>query len=360
MLIARNDFRQPLGWIVISLVVSLLSFSLSACTLPPPPTMNQPAPPAPTEKRALNVCTSSVSPTMMNLQYALAEDIFAQYGLDVQVTEITGGPIATAALIAGDVDLCQIAGSAIVGAAVAGAELVIVGGVTNQQPYYLVTRPEIVAPSDLVGKALAVSSPGSSSYTAAIAVLKHFGLILDQDVAILAIGGQNERMAALESGNIVGTILSPPQAMLAAGDGFRILFDFADLEDPYQHNAIVTTRSFLQQHPELVTAYIQATSAAVSAMLADKPHTIGVMAEYLQLDPSEQAEALELTYDLVIQRYMKIRPAPSLPGIQALLDELVTDNPQAANFAPGDFVDLGILTQLDAEGFFEKLGAADE
>jgi NitT/TauT family transport system substrate-binding protein len=253
----RNLFILPLAGIT--------TLSLAACVDIQPGLS-----PAVQGMDRLNVCTSSASPTQMNVQFALAEGLFAKYDLDVTVSEISGGSTAVTALIAGDVDLCQIAGAAVVGAGVAGAEVVFVGGVINQQPYYLVTRPDVRTPADLVGQALAVSGPGSSSYAAAVAVLERFGLAPDRDVAILSIGGQSERMAALESGNIAGTILSPPQAMLAVADGYHLLFDFAEIEAPYQHTAIVTTRAFLEEHPDLVAGYIQATSEAVAAMHADR------------------------------------------------------------------------------------------
>lgn len=68
-----------------------------------------------------------------------------RYGLDVHVAEISGGSTAVTALIAGDVDLCQIAGASVVSAAVADAEVVIIAGVINQQPR--TAKPENVLPT---------------------------------------------------------------------------------------------------------------------------------------------------------------------------------------------------------------------
>ncbi len=340
-----------LSWRLFLMLLFLLG--LAACATLPPVITVQPASPA---LRSLKVCTSSASPSQMNVQHALTQNLFSRYGIDVQVVEISGGSTAITALIAGNVDLCQIAGASIVNAGVAGAEVVLVGGVINQQPYYLVTRPEVRTSADLQGRALAVSGYGTSSYAAAVAVVERFGLTPDRDVAVLSIGGQSERMAAMAGGNVAGTVLSPPQAMLAVAEGYNLLFDFADMEQPYQHTAIVTTRKFLKEQPELVKAYIQATSEAVSAMHGNRESAIADMAAYLQLDPTEQAEALELTYDLLIRRLMQVRPMPSLPGIQALLDELIQENPQAAKVAPIDLVDTTILAELDATGFFTDLG----
>jgi NitT/TauT family transport system substrate-binding protein len=303
----------------------------------------------------LSLCTSSASATQMNVQFATAEQIFEKYSLDVDLIEIDGGSTAAAALIAGDVQICQIAGSAVVNAAVAGADLVFIGGVINRQPYYLITRPEIVIPTDLVGQSLAATTPGSSSYTALVSAIEWFGLVPEQQVTILSIGGQSERLAALASGHVAGTVLSPPQAMLAIADGYNLMLDYAEMEQPYQHTAIITTRSLLQQQPDLVKAYLQAVSEAVATMHTDRARTVAVMAEHLQLDPVENATALDLTYDLIIQGQMSIPPYPSLPGIQALIDELVQEVADAANFTPDDMVDLTILEQLEAEGFFAEL-----
>ncbi len=350
------NIRRSVYKLIILITAGVTVLSLGACVGVQPGFT-----PAGQATNRLNVCTSSASPTQMNVQYALAEGLFAKYDLDVTVSEISGGSTAVTALIAGDVDLCQIAGAAVVSAAIAGAEVVFVGGVINQQPYYLITRPDVRTPADLVGQALAVSGPGSSSYAAAVAVLDEFGLTPDRDVAILSIGGQSERMAALESGNIAGAILSPPQAMQVVADGYHLLFDFAELEEPYQHTAVVTTRAFLEEHPDLVARYIQATSEAVAAMHADREKAIAAIATYLQLDPVEQADVLALTYDLIVLRHMRVEPTPSLSGIQALLNELQQkDNPEAANYQPEDFVDTQILAELAQSGFFADLDAADE
>jgi NitT/TauT family transport system substrate-binding protein len=303
----------------------------------------------------LRVCTSSIAPSHLSIPYALAEHIFREHRLDVQVTEISGGSTAAAALVAGSVDLCQMAGNAVVNAVVAGAELVIVAGVTNRLPYYLVARPEITTPAQLRGKALAVSAPGSGSYSAARAALDRFGIIPDQGVAILSIGGEAERLTALTSGRVAAAVLSPPLAILAMDQGYRSLLDYTDFDKPYPHEVIVTTRGFLKRQPSLVTAYLEATSESIAAMQANKARATEVMAGYLHMDRKVNAAALDRTYDLLITGDMASRLTPSLQGIQALLDELADDNPRAVRVAPADIVDSSILEQLDREGFFTRV-----
>lgn len=354
-----NVFLKPAAlrslWrrVGIIAVACIMIWTAAGCVAAP--TSIQRVAPSPTSLSKLVVCTSVVDAANMNVQFARSEHIFEHYGLDVNLTATSSGPEAVAALLAGDFAICQIAGAAVVNAVAAGGDLVIVGGVVNRQPYYLVTRADIKTPAGLKGQSVGVSGPGSNTDIAARAALKYLGLQSDQDVAVLSIGGPSERLAALSNGAVAGTILSPPGAMVAMAAGSNLLLDFAEIDKPYQHVAIVTTRQFLSKHPELVKAFLQASAEAVGKMQADKPRTLAIMADYLQLDPVKHAQALALTYDLLIQKQMNVESLPSLPGIQALIDELVKDNPRVANLKPEGMVDLASLTELTAAGFFKSL-----
>lgn len=334
-------------------LVLLSCLILSACAaVPLPPAMPAAAPAA--EPAAVRVC-SSLSSSQTGLQVALAERLDEKYGIDLDVTAVNSAPTAVAALLAGDFDICQQSATALVSAVAAGGELVIVGGVLNSQPYFLITRPEIKEAADLVGKALAISGPGSSSDFAARTALEYLGLRPDQDVTLQTIGGASERIAAMQTGAIAGTILAPPEAMTVLAEGNNLLVDFSDLGKAYQHIAVMTTRDYLREHPERVEAFLKATAEAVARMHADKALTLRVLADYLDLDLAADAAALDLTYDLVIQKLMQVDPMPSLSGIHALIDDLARENPAVANLKPEDVVDLTLVEKLRAAGFFQSL-----
>lgn len=317
-----------------TLPLAALTLLISACA--PAPT--------PTASATVTVCTSSVEPSQLALSYAMANNRFDAEKLMVEAVEIDGGTNATNALIAGDVDICQTGGSSVVNAVAAGAELVIVGSLTGQYPYYLISRPEITDAAGLKGGSIAVSSAGSSSDTAARLALDYFSLQPDLDVSIVAVGKQSDRLAALEAGSVSATLLSAPQAMLAMERGFNALLNFAELSNPYQHNVIVTTRSFLNEHPDTVRAYLRATSQTIAAMHQDRAGTVAVLATYLDLDPTVNAVALELTFDEFVLRYLEPAMLPSTAGLQALIDEAVEENPAAAQLTPEQLVDLSYLS----------------
>jgi hypothetical protein len=66
------------------------------------------------------------------------------------------------------------------------------------------------------------------------------------------------------------------------------------------------------------------------------------------------AEVLDATYTAFVKTVAK-RPAPTLKGIQFLLDEVAAKMPNAKSAKPEQFVDLSLLQQLDKEGFFAEM-----
>jgi hypothetical protein len=65
---------------------------------------------------------------------------------------------------------------------------------------------------------------------------------------------------------------------------------------------------------------------------------------------SNDREILEETYRVFSPLYERA-PYPALDGIQPILDEMSGQLPKAKNYKPDDFVDSGIMRQLDQSGF---------
>ena len=100
--------------------------------------------------------------------------------------------------------------------------IVLVGGISNKLPYQFLVSQKSAAPGALKGSnaKLAISRFGSSSDLAMRAMLKHQGADPDKDVALLQIGGEPERSAALLSGQIDGTVLQYPGSGVMEKRGF--------------------------------------------------------------------------------------------------------------------------------------------
>jgi len=309
----------------------------------------------PLELKKLNVCFSSPSGTMVPVWYAFEKDLFEKYGLDVNLAYIGSGSRAATAMIAGDVAFCQIAGSAVTNSVVAGADLVMIGGLFNTYVYSLMVTPDIQSADDLVGKAVAISRAGSSSDAAIRVALEGLGLVPDTDVAVLAIGGQSARLAAMESGAVSGTVVSVPETVEAKEVGFVELLDMSTLNVPFQHTGVATTRTLLDSDRETAVNFMKAVTEAIALMKSDPEGTKSVMAEYLLLDVEDDAASLDEAFNVLILGYLPEAPYPTLDGIQTLLTNLVDEDPNAANFTPEDVADTSIVQELEDSGFIDEL-----
>lgn len=303
----------------------------------------------------LSVCASAATGIGNWLfAYTSATGLFEKYGLRVTAHEITSGSDAMAALLAGDVDICQVAGSAVVNAALAVDEPVIVAGLINRQPYSLVVASDIDEPADLKGKALAVSKPGSGSDTVLRAALQSLGLEPDVDVTIVSVGGQAERLAAMESGQVAGTVFSLAELGNALQAGYRVLVDAAELDFAYQHTSVGTTRTFLAENRSTVEKYLRALLEARARMERDQEQGPRIIATEFLVDSEQEVDNIRETYGAIVQLYTKDLQ-PTRDGVAALIEEGRKENLTARDITVDDIIDDSIVQELERNGFIAGL-----
>ena len=306
------------------------------------------------QAKSLRVCYSSVSPTQAAAWYANDKGLFKKYGLDVSLTFISTGSKAVAALISGDMDMCQVAISGIVNAVAAGKNIVFIAGLVNTYPGILYVKPSITTAEQLKGGTLAVSTPGSANTVATSLVVGKLGL-KPEDVTLLSFDSEAGRYTALETGKVDGALLFPPATLQAKEKGFTNLYDLGKTKLPYQFVGIGTSRSFIQKDRSSATAFVKAMAESVALMKKDPDGTKAILAKYLQLDPAAEASNLQETYQAIILDSFVDKPYPSNEGIQVVIDSLVHDNPGVAKVTPDQTLDLSILKEIDQSGFFNQL-----
>lgn len=306
-----------------------------------------------TAKTPLKVCYSAAGTVTQSLPiYAFEKGIYAKYGLDVQLVNIEGGDKATAALIAGQMDICQVAGSAVVNGVVAGADVVLIAGLVNTYAFYLITRPEIQTAADLKGKTVAISSPGGSTDAATRLALQSLGLRPEQDVTIVSMNSVSNRLAAMAAGAIAGTVMDGQ--VQAAELGYNKLVDIAALKVPYPNTTFATSRAFIKDHHDTALRFLQANIEAIATMKQDKAGAMAVIAKFLGLDSEKDTAILEDVYQQFVLGYLPDMPYPEAKGVQTILDGLVAKNPAAAQITPADVIDTTLLDEIAQSDFVKK------
>lgn len=304
------------------------------------------------EDRKLKAAYTSITATMSPLWTALDGGIFKKYGLDVSIISTPSGQEGMTALIAGELDFAQIDGSTTTAAAVGGADVLVLATTTGTLVFNLVVGPAIQRPEDLKGKSVGISRFGTSMDTAARLALKHYGLEPIKDTAIVQIGAQISILAAMRGNRIQAGILGYPYVIEARREGYRRLLDIASLGIPYAFTGITTRRALLQQDRNLVTSYVKAQVEAIARLKRDKSLALQVMEKYLR---TRDKEILEESYDVIIVKYLRKTPLPTMEAFQSLLEELAQRNPKAKGQDPRKFYDDGIVRELDKSGFIDSL-----
>ena len=221
--------------------------------------------------------------------FARDRKFFEKEGFDAKIIYAQTN-VGLAALVAGNFDYSNLSTSA-VEATLRGMPLRLIA-VTNAEPLWgIVVRKGINQISDLRGKKLGVSSFGGTSYSAALYVLKHFGLRPRDDVAILATGGTTERIAALKQMAVDAAVIPAPGDMKAEQEGFKILMDAGSVYK-LPNGGMSTTLTKLKQKPAEVRRVVRALVLATKFFVdpQNKLENTKYLARVFNLDPSSTEE----------------------------------------------------------------------
>lgn len=299
----------------------------------------------------VRVAYDAFTMTVAPMQYTQAKGLFAKHGLEAELLFVEGGSVLTQSLVGGSVDIAQNGYAPVINAAVAGADVVIVGGISNVLPMMLIVDGSIATAEDLKGKAIAISRYGSVTDVAARMALEHLGLTA-QDVNILQLGNEGTRLAAYKSGQVQGLMAQLPGAQDLVDEGARVLVDVGTVAKGYPNTAFATTRAYLKDNAEALKRFYMAMAEGLHEFAKDPAGATAVTAEFLKMDPGGN---LPMAVDYFSKNVYQMDLRPSVEGVGAVLKELTETVPAAADVAPESLVDTTVLDALGAEGFFASL-----
>jgi NitT/TauT family transport system substrate-binding protein len=278
--------------------------------------------------------------------------LFRKNGLDVQLVFVEGGSSAVQTLLSGDVAFAQMAGAAPLQSSLKGSDVVMIGGLLNTMPFQLIVAKDIQRPEQLRGKVVAVSRFGSGSDFSTRYALERYGFVPEKDVAIVEIGSQPARFAALEKGKVQGVMVQVPFTLMARKMGFNMLADLQMLGLEYQHTALATTRKLIKSRPDLVRNVTKAYVEGIHYYKTHRKEVLATLRKYLKADDTE---ALTEAYETIGLTLLPEKPYPTLKGIDVMLRELAGKEPKAQTARPEQFVDLTFVRELDSSGFVDGL-----
>ncbi|MGH7833074.1 MAG: ABC transporter substrate-binding protein, partial [Candidatus Binatia bacterium] len=280
--------------------------------------------------------------------FAKEAGLFKKHGLDVEIIYIPGGSTVVQAMIAGEVQFGRGSATEVVSSHLAGFPLKVLAALINKFVYSFVTPPSITKPQDLKGKAVAVSRFGSGSDFITRMALKSWGLEPIKDVTILQIGNSPERLAAIASGKVHGSILSLSQTPRAKKLGLRVLADLSQIDAEYPQGVLYAPVSLIEKRPDLVQNFLKAFVEAIRQFKTNKPVAFNIISKSSGLKDKSDIEEY---HTLLTKSFLLDYPMPTLAGMRTVLDDIGAKNPKAREVKPEDLLETRFLRELKESGF---------
>jgi NitT/TauT family transport system substrate-binding protein len=306
-----------------------------------------------TPKPTLTVIKSSYgNVTPSNLAPFMAKElgIFEKYGLNVDLTLISGGNASSAALISNNIQVGNFGGTEAMSAFAGGGDVKVVALFVPVTPWQLLAKADYKQPSDLKGKVVGVASIGGSAYIAAVTALQQLGLDPQKDVTIQAFGDTAKLTAAMLGGAAYAGPGHPPDTTALLANGFKPILDLAAQKIPATDNCTVVTKAWADKNPQALQAYIDAEIEAIGIAKKDKAKTLPVLAKLLNLDVTKDATTLSQTYDFYVTGIIPLYPKLDVKAFQATRDALVPQNPNVKDLDVTKVLDQKYVDDAERRG----------
>ena len=298
--------------------------------------------------------TGWVAKTANQMVWPLARDAgyFDNYGVNFDLKYVNGSATAVAALVAGDLDVASVAGSAIVGAQAAGQDIVMVAGFLNQAVFRILANDDVKSIDDVKGKTVAVTRVGQADYFAWQTVIEHqhWGA---EDVKFVNANDVAGQVGLLQQGQVQAIAVSPPNDVLARKSGAHLVLDTATLNVPEQNVGFGVTRAYLDANRSAVSSVLKASIEAMARWKKDAAFAKGVIQKYLE---SVDAQFIDDGYEAYGPLWPRA-PYPSRDGMLKVIDEVSAQNPKAKDLDVDQLMDTSVVKELEDSGFIQQIYA---
>lgn len=261
-------------------------------------------------------------------------------GVDAEQVCFDSGSDAVAALSGGSIDAFIGAGDHVIRNRIKGLDVKGYAVLSHTPPYSLVSSS--AAPvrqvSELAGKTVAVTAPGSLSDTELRRAAAESGLDYDS-VRVIGAGTGATMQATIEKGGAAAGMVSDPTlaTMLQSGK-FTLTWK---PEFPYIALAVIAKQSWADAHRDTLAAFVQGARATQERSLGDLPAAVAVAKKQAPgLDQTILDEVVETTLEQAPQG-LEV-PESTYADTVALLEEVgQVDKGKAPSF--GDAFDFSLL-----------------
>ncbi len=246
-----------------------------------------------------------------------------------QIIVLRGNAVTVQALISGSIHFGTPLGPAMMAMA-RGEQLRILLQTFSQQPFALITRPEINRLEDLKSAKIAVTF-GGSTYSVLLALFARHGLAANF-AEYLNIPDNPSKAVALMQGRVSAALMAPPTDRSVLKAGFKRLVYLGEEFKGIPASALITTAKLVREEPDLVGQVVKAIVKGMLYIREDREGAIEQIMSYGKTDREEAASLHALMRDAFI-------PALELDAITKRWELETATLKERPSFNPKPFMD---------------------
>lgn len=253
----------------------------------------------------------------LSIYVAEARGFFRDEGFEHE-TVVISGPLATAALLSGDVDFSGGGGSGM-RAALKGAPVKGIFFQTEKVTFYLIADPSIKSAADLKGKRVAVGSSGDTQ-DRMITMFAERGGVSSRDIVRIAMGSDtNTRILAIKSGAAHASTVDPGGLVFAQKQGLVSLGFLGDLF-PMPFQGFVTVDGKIRDNPGQIKRWLKAAIRGLMFVRDQPEAAVDLGIKKLQLGNATRPMIVEGTKNYARALPRGIPGLPTPEGIKNFLE----------------------------------------
>jgi NitT/TauT family transport system substrate-binding protein len=337
MIATEGKVVHVISWVCLALLLSGNVCELRAAALP----------------AKIAIGFAAMNARLIPLWAAKEEGFFAKNDIDAEPIFVRGAPTLNAAMLSGDLQAGYTGGTAVMGAAVGGADLKILAVLTNKVTYDLVARAGIRKLEDLRGKQIGVTSIGGTNWMGTILGLERLGLDPNRDkINFIVAGDDSVRTQGILAGAIDATAVDGVYSKILREKGLPVLAEFSALKIPITSVSIVCRNAFIQKNPRTAESVLKAVLEGIIWGISplNKSKVIELISKRLRITHQEAEEGYK---DMLLG--LERRPFPAVEGLKNIQRLMKSRNPRMAELKVEDLIDASFMRKLDESGFIDGL-----
>jgi NitT/TauT family transport system substrate-binding protein len=171
----------------------------------------------------------------------------------------------------------------------------LAGSYYDPEVVFLVPKDSsIKSPSDLKGKKIGVSEPGSNSTYFGTKLLEKAGLKPGSDAKLVNVGGPADASTAADQGVIDVAWSTPPLSTKEEQEGKkRLLLKASELEPVWVSVGLATRQPFIDSNPKVLKRWITALQKSIDLIHSNTKKAGQVWGKSIEIDPEIATAALE-------------------------------------------------------------------